>query len=117
VYGIPVYNLREEEVSFNTGPLNKNDVGSVVTPSSQTVKYTGSDLADNKRGRDHFFQKDAVDPYAHSFLLSGLLSSDYVDVTGDGITDDDLGTSVKFNYTKINHPGQAEGKGFCWRAP
>ncbi|WP_315823152.1 hypothetical protein [Paraflavitalea speifideaquila] len=42
--------------------------------------------------------------YAHSFLLSGLLSPDYVDVTGNGITEDDLGGAVKFNYTKITAP-------------
>src|SRR6185436_20091335 len=52
-------------------------------------------------GKDGFVQTTETPPYAHSFLLSGLLSPDYVDVKGDGITEDDLGTSVKFNYTKL----------------
>lgn len=119
IYGIPVYNLKEKEVSFNVGP----DYGSgsptalPVTTSSQTVTYNESDLSDNKRGKDHFYESESVDPYAHSFLLSGIVSSDYVDVSGNGITDDDLGTAVKFNYTKIEHPKEAVGEGFGWRAP
>ncbi|NOT50233.1 MAG: hypothetical protein HOP10_03040 [Chitinophagaceae bacterium] len=119
VYGIPVYNLREEETSFNVGAELRPEglPASTVYPSSQTVGYQDNDLLENTRGRDWFYQKDAIDPYAHSFLLTGLLSPDYVDVTGDGITDDDMGTSVKFNYTRIDHPRQLEGIGFGWRAP
>lgn len=113
VYGIPVYNIKEEEVSFNVG---KNKQGQFNPPdqNKQLVSYASNDLSTNERGKDHFYQKDAIDPYAHSFLLTGLLSPDYVDVTGDGITDDDLGTSVKFNHTKIQ---PTSGDGFGWRAP
>ncbi|RZL66700.1 MAG: hypothetical protein EOO93_05195 [Pedobacter sp.] len=53
--------------------------------------------------------------FAHSFLLSGLLSPDYVDVTSDGITEDDMGTAIKFNYTRVKQNGQwAAHK---WRTP
>ncbi len=111
VYGIPVYNIREEEVSFNIDPIKTKDA------DAQLVKYDKEDLKNNDNGRDWFYQKDKVDAYAHSFLLTGLLSPDYVDVTGNGISDDDLGTAVKFNYTKILHPLEILGKGFAWKAP
>ncbi|MCX6317419.1 MAG: PA14 domain-containing protein [Bacteroidetes bacterium] len=120
VYGLPVYNLREEEVSFNVGPKIRADGAGANNTNlpNQTVDYSpADDLMKNERGKDHFYQKDEVDPYAHSFLLTGLLSPDYVDVTSDGITDDDLGTAVKFNYTRIEHPDQLKGIGFGWRAP
>lgn len=107
IYGIPVYNLKEEEVSFN---INKD----AVKNGEQLVSYAATDLFNNKNGKDWFYQKDKVDPYAHSFLLSGLLSADYVDLTGDGISDDDPGTAVKFNYTKLQ---PSFGSGFGWRAP
>lgn len=117
VYGIPVYNLTESEVTFNIGP--KSNGSGAVTPNaaSQTVNYSTEDLNTNDRGRDHYFQREKIDPYAHSFLLTGVLSPDYVDVSGDGISDDDMGTAVKFNYTKITHPQEASGRGFGWRAP
>jgi hypothetical protein len=110
VYGIPVYNLREEEVSFN---INSNAIKDI----QQRVSYDNGDLKNNKNGKDWFYQNDKLDPYAHSFLLTGLLSADYVDVTGNGISDDDLGTSVKFNYTKLEHKDEATKHGFAWRAP
>lgn len=111
VYGIPVYNVKENEVSFSASNFGKsgNEANTPDAPK-QLVSFNEQDLTDNKRGKDWFYQKDAVDPYAHSFLLTGLLSPDYVDITGDGITDDDMGTSVKFNYSKL------EGN-FGWRAP
>lgn len=39
--------------------------------------------------------------YASQFLLSAILEPDYVDVTGDGPTDDDRGGYTVFDYTKI----------------
>src|SRR5262249_3895636 len=49
----------------------------------------------------------------HSFLLSGILSADYVDLTGDGITEDDMGDAVKFNYSQV----YSLGSPYKWRAP
>lgn len=38
--------------------------------------------------------------YAHSYLLTAIVSPDYVDVTGDGLSDDDYGNYTKFEYEK-----------------
>ncbi|UYQ95595.1 hypothetical protein MKQ68_10830 [Chitinophaga horti] len=43
-------------------------------------------------------------------MLTAILSPDYVDLTGDGITDDDLGTAIKFNYSKT-------AGNYYWRTP
>ncbi|OJY80938.1 MAG: hypothetical protein BGP14_01735 [Sphingobacteriales bacterium 44-15] len=110
VYGIPVYNIKQEEATF-----------AIVPPTTQaatddarrtgTIGYTTTEASDqNQSGRDQLYMKETTPPYATSFLLTGILSPDYVDVTGDGISDDDLGTAVKFSYKK-------QGSIYKWRAP
>ncbi|MFT3935474.1 MAG: hypothetical protein QM726_17740 [Chitinophagaceae bacterium] len=75
------------------------------------VNYNTTDAStDNRNGIDHFYSKEIIPGYAHSFLLTGILSPDYVDLKGDGITDDDLGTAVKFNYWRKTDK-------FQWRTP
>ncbi|MDQ3017203.1 MAG: hypothetical protein M3R25_10870, partial [Bacteroidota bacterium] len=49
-------------------------------------------------------------PYAYSYLLTAVYSPDYIDVTGDGPTQDDLGYYTKFNYTKTSST-------YKWRSP
>lgn len=111
IYDIPVYQIKQKEVTFSTETAPNAD---------GTVDYTDENSVDNKKGRDGFYQSETVEGYAHSFLLTGILSPDYVDVTGDGITDDDLGTAVKFNYSRVNK--QTSGnhhywKPYAWRSP
>ena len=102
IYGIPVYNRNQKDFSFTVG-INCSDCTDDLLSFSQNETFiTGSPHLDaGVGGKDGFVQTTETPPYAHSFLLSGLLSPDYVDVKGDGITEDDLGTSVKFNYTKL----------------
>ena len=108
VYGIPVYNLKQKEVSFSA------DAGLANMQTGLTEYVEGRDnTIKNDNGKDGYFSKQEMPAYAHSFLLTGLLSPDYVDVTGDGISDDDIGDAVKFNYSKtagIVNP-------YEWRAP
>jgi len=100
VYGLPVYNLKQEEYSFAVGSGYESKDGLVA-------------IADNgierNKGIDHYYHKDSQSPYAYSYLLTGLLSPDYQDKTGNGITEDDNGTAIKFNYSKINN--------YKWRTP
>lgn len=106
VFGLPVYNLKQKDVSFST----QDDV---MKADSAYINYNSSDNSiNNKQGRDNLFDAQTIPSYAHSFLLTGVLSDDYVDVKGDGISDDDLGNAVKFNYTKTT-----DVKPFKWRTP
>ena len=106
IYGIPAYNTYQEDVSFS---VNGNT--DVSDKSKGLVNYTAADASvDNKSGIDHFFSKEMIPAYAHSFLLTGVVSADYHDINGDGITDDDAGTAVKFNYWRKTSQ-------FQWRTP
>jgi hypothetical protein len=113
VYGVPVYNVYQQETTFNVKDKKKElsaNLYKTLRDEGETTIETGDNSPGNQKGRDHYFSKETTPPYATSFLLSGILSPDYIDRTGDGITDDDLGTAVKFNYTKQKHLYQ-------WRAP
>jgi len=105
IFGIPVYNTYQEEVSFST------DSKLSLRNKGLTSYVNGQDNSnENNKGRDHYYSKEITPAYATSYLLTGILSPDYVDVTGNGITDDDLGTAVKFNYTKLDSL-------YKWRTP
>jgi len=108
VYGIPAYNLEQNDVSFSVEKKDGNN-------TTGLVKYIrGLDNSpDNLKGKDHYFSKETIPGYAHSFLLSGIESADYVDITGDGITEDDNGNAVKFNYSEVYNKSTP----YKWRAP
>ncbi|PUZ19536.1 hypothetical protein GA0116948_1265 [Chitinophaga costaii] len=105
VYGQPVYNLRQDEYTFATN-------GTGADAAKNLVPYTlaGNNTINHTAGVDNYYHHEITPAYAASFLLTAVLSPDYVDVTGDGITDDDMGTAVKFNYS------QAPAT-YNWRTP
>ena len=106
VYGVPVYNKAQIDVTM-ASQVGDNSTGLVSYDSTKdnTVK--------NSQGKDGYFNKEQLPPYAHSYLLSGILSSDYVDIAGDGITDDDHGDAVRFNYSQA----YTLATPYRWRAP
>jgi hypothetical protein len=104
VYGLPVYNIVQDEYSFSVMP------NSEIAGKNQVAIDYASGQINNKHGLDEYFHHEIQPAYATSFLLTAILSPDYVDVTGDGITDDDLGTAIKFNYSKV-------AGNYKWRTP
>jgi len=114
VYGIPAYNTTQQEATFavNTGSLGSNYW---LKDSTNIVTYNpGTDNSvSNTNGIDGYFDQQQLPPYAHTYLLTGILSPDYVDLTNDGITDDDLGQAVKLNYTRV----YSQANPFRWRTP
>jgi len=122
VYGIASYNTKHREVSFNAstdvGPPNYNNTSYV--PNTGLVSYlAGADNSkENKRGLDNFFSATEIPPYAHSYLLTSVYSSDYIDVTGDGPTNDDMGTYTKFTYKRTtNNSALGTTGNYKWRVP
>lgn len=108
VYGIPAYNTKQDERTFAV-EYTSSDASSQI--ASGLVAYGGSDDTPiNVRGNDNYFEQTVLPAYAHSYLLTEILSADYVDVTGNGPTDDDLGNYTKINYTLYNNA-------YRWRAP
>lgn len=110
VYGIPAYNNKQIEQSFNVSRANGSHLTSGTCIDGQANYSSGDNSRQNKNGEDHLFSSTEIPAYAHSYLLTSVVSPDYVDVQGDGITDDDFGTAVKFNYTRVH-------ENYRWRTP
>lgn len=92
-YGIPVITSDKNEVLFS--------VGSELSNPIITTSYTDDNASIyNDLGEDHFYSKTLYPAYAQSYLLTVIYSPDYVDATGNGPSEDDLGSYTKFNYTK-----------------
>lgn len=105
VYGIAAYNTVQNDYTFNVNPnLPQNSV------SGGLVSFQSSDLTNNQNGRDRYTSKTKTPAYAHSYLLTCVLSADYIDVTGNGPTEDDYG-----DYTKINYLQAHDNYG--WKTP
>lgn len=111
VYGIPVYNTTQEEVSFAI-PYNATALDKGITQYNP-----GSDNSQNNvHGKDNYFHRYTTPAYTTGHLLSAILSPDYVDLTNNGISDDDLGTSVKFNYSQLSDIN-GNPQYYKWRTP
>jgi hypothetical protein len=105
IFGIPTYNVRQKEVSFS---VNQN---TQTLDGQAYITYAGTDTTtNNANGRDNFLENQTIPAHATGYLLTAVLSDDYVDVQQDGITDDDLGNAVKFNYSK-------QPNLYKWRTP
>jgi hypothetical protein len=105
IYGLPAYNNKEYEVCFNVAENSYDEKRGLVHYIS------GSDNSiNNNKGIDKYFTKTEKPGYAHSYMLTSILSPDYVDVKGDGISEDDLGTSIEFKYGKYHGS-------YKWRIP
>lgn len=107
VFGLPAYNTFQQDVTFAVD----KDLSSTFNDYSGLVTYP-ADAATigNKYGRDNYFMSETKPAYAHSFMLTSVLSDDYIDsddIKGPSINDQ--GGYVKFDYHKVaNHK---------WRAP
>ena len=110
VFGIPAYNLSSVQCMFSVNDTNFDPNSGLVTYASQDASVL------NQKGRSWLFERTTVPEYAHSFLLTEMLSSDYSDVTGDGPSTDDVGTWYKFNYTQV-YGNDGSNNPYQWRYP
>ena len=103
IFGKTAYNKVKEEVTFAVGGIG--DARNGLVQYAPNVDNTNN----NRSGIDHYFSSTKTPDYAHTYLLSSILSSDYEDLTSNGPTDDDLGTYTKFEYTTPTN--------YNWRVP
>jgi len=112
VYGQPAYNKTQEEVTFAVGKdLQGNSSGVNIDYAKGLVAYPlSANSTNNSLGLDNYYQKVKTPAYAHSYLLTAVVSDDYVDADNiKGPSDGDLGTYTKFSYERIDN--------YKWRVP
>lgn len=106
-YALPAYNTRQEEVQHSAvRPANNAGV-------TDTGAGADGDPAYEYPGTDKYLSRTEMPAFPHAYLLTSIVGPDYVDVTGDGVTADDLGYWVKFTYQQVASAADP----FKWRAP
>ncbi|MBC8756054.1 hypothetical protein H2O64_15355 [Kordia sp. YSTF-M3] len=116
VYGEAAVNHSKEEVTFAAD--------GIPTLEDGTIAVNGQDHPGNTSGIDNYFNKITTPDYAHTYLLTTVLSNDYEDLTGDGATDDDLGAYTKMHYNNFINDTDISGAkitsvvdDYKWRVP
>jgi hypothetical protein len=99
VYGIPVYNTKQIDATFNINKINASNT--TMQTSYNPNGPNADDGLGNQQNKDWFIEKEEMPAYTHSFLLTELVSPNYVDLTSNGISEDDMGDAVKFNYNQL----------------
>lgn len=101
IFGLPTYNITQEEVSYT---LNG---GEPVDQDGQVTYNPNINWGTN--GKDGFYEKTVTPAYVTSNLLTAVLSPDYIDIDNNGPSMNDVGNYVKFNYTNAGI--------YKWRTP
>ncbi len=105
-YGLPAYNIKTQEYSFNIA-------GELMNGTTGLVNYNAGDITTgNNRGVDGHYNMTETPPYAYTYLLTAIVSADYVDINGNGPDNADIGTYTKFHYKKSSASGD-----YKWRMP
>ncbi len=97
VYGIPVYTHEKIDRTFSVKDAS-NPFFDPVTATGIINYGSGDDNTGNEKGRAALFNENKVGRFAHAYLLTEVLSDDYVDVSGDGVSADDFGSYTQFKY-------------------
>jgi hypothetical protein len=111
IYGLPAYNTLQRDYSFAIGANLNNNSPASPNYSNGLVSYNNSDAsASNNKGIDNYFSSNETPPFAHSYLLTCVLSSDYIDADAiQGPSANDMGNYTLFHYDEVPN--------YKWRTP
>lgn len=100
-YGLPLYSQREKNLQYGVQGTGASNIA-----QHNFIAYTNKE--ETKVGEE----RNA--PYATTYLLTETTTSDYVDRSLDGPTNDDFGGYTRFEYVKKN---SLSGTPYHWRLP
>lgn len=114
IYGIAAYNNEQREVSFTTAGIGSKDLTKGIITYNTTDQQVLAE-GNNKKGFDYkksdeFYSSTKTKGFAHSYLLTSILSDDYLDVMPRGVGPEDLGNYTKFEYERLHDT-------YRWRTP
>src|SRR5690554_7697180 len=94
-YGLPAYSKKQKSVSFAVGA--GSSPASTPNWNTRLVSYSAQDASTvNKRGLDNHYSAQTIPAYIHSYMLTAVLGSDYIDSDDIlGPSKDDLGSYIE----------------------
>ena len=111
-YGLPAMNKKQVDATFNVFPdptYTNVDGGTVNTYDANVDAIMESGHTTNASS-NQYSSKTTLPEYAHSWLLTHIVSPDYADIDSNGFSPNDPGSWMKFEYRKISDAYQ-------WREP
>lgn len=110
-YGLPAYSIEQNNVTFAMGKTVDSSPNPAVDASKNLITYTQADASvSNSKGLDNYYNSQKIPAYVHSYLLTSMLSPNYVDSDGQaGPTPGDRGDYILFDYLKVDD--------FMWKNP
>jgi hypothetical protein len=103
-YGIAAYNKTKREATFAVNSANSNAATGLVSYNPNVSNSV------NNSDNDKYFNRVTTPAYAHTYLLTSVLSSDYVDKGARGFDSKDLGNYTFFDY-------ELKNSNYKWRVP
>lgn len=111
VYALPAKNLTQTDYLFSVESA-KNLAKLDIDYEIENGNPVGINYKVGKGKNPEYFESKTIPEYANSYLLTSILGNDYVDLTGNGVSEDDLGYWVKFTYKELT-----DDYPFYWRTP
>ncbi len=97
-YGLPVFCRNERQISYginsSCSPQSFDEIGWI---EENHVLHMGTTPDRSKVA----IGTESNEPYISTYLLTEIYTSDYVDVSGDGPSYDDIGGYTLFNYKRV----------------
>lgn len=112
VYALAAYNRAQIDRSWRIDPDDEDPVhaqeGSAAWNLTRVNPKSWEPATDGEL--DGYLQQTSLPPYAYAWLLTEVLPADYVDRSEDGVSDDDAGSWVHIDYTRV-------AADYRWRTP
>lgn len=108
VYGLPAINTSEKDIVFSVAETTAD---ATSTLKDLSLKNNNTEVDYSKKGTDKYYNSVEKGQYAHSYLMTSILGTDYIDNDGvSGVSEGDQGYWVRFDYTRT-------ASDYKWRAP
>lgn len=99
-YGLPVYTKKEVKAVFSINQsLNFNAQSTDVNIPSKNGNVSYAKANESYNGNE-ILRKTTTKNFVNTWLLTSAQNSEYIDLTGDGLSKDDPGYRVEFEYIK-----------------
>ena len=124
IYGEPVYNIKKIDATFS---FNSSDGDNQNKDDKLGLNQYEADLETGKNFKDGnlvagsngqgLLTKVTTPEYATAWLIKKIPSRDYEDRTNDGVTRDDKGDCVEFDYFSPWESADTKDQVYNWRFP
>lgn len=114
VYGLPVYERNEKSIQYGLKFGDYSTSQATFSEDGMVATLTGSF---SELGSSRKMGQSDGNMYPTTYLLTQILTPDYVDRTGDGLSDDDFGSFTQLKYERVHGGGTSANGWYGHKSP